>query len=290
MKHLALILIALFVPLSAHAQTDIETVVLTPKLHMLISPAGGNVTVSSGKDGTFIIDDQLEGRSEIVSEAIKAITPTPIKFILNTHYHFDHTGGNVHFGDKNAIIVAHDNVRERLSADQFITHFKKEMPAMAAGGLPVVTFADNMKLHYNGDTVEIIHVANAHTDGDAIAIFKDQNVIVAGDTIFNFMYPFIDSEHGGSLKGMIAAQDVILSNSDDATKIIPGHGPVMSKTELQDYRDTLNAIAENINKLKAQGMSNEEIIAAKPTAAFAEKLKVGVVEPDDFVKLVLDGL
>jgi len=286
MKLLTLLAL-LFIPFAAHAQeNDLEIVKVRDGIHMLISPNGGNVTASVGEEGTFIVDDNLEGRDQIITDAIKGLNGQDVKFILNTHYHFDHTGTNEAFGEKGAIIVAHDNVRERLSTRQFISFFKKEMPPLEKSGLPVVTFAQGLNLHYNGDDVQIIHLPNAHTDGDSAAFFKNQNVIVAGDVIFNGMYPFIDAEHGGSLKGLLAAQEALLKLADDNTAIIPGHGPLMNKADLQAYHDALATIAGNIKTAIMDGKTLEETLAAKPTAAYDEKMGGGFITPEVFVSFL----
>jgi len=274
----------------AHGQDSIELKKLADNLHVLITEQGGNVTISTGEDGTFIIDDQLKGREHVVTDNIKKITDKPIKFILNTHYHFDHTGGNETFGAQNAIIVAHDNVRERLSTDQFITRFNKKLPSLSRPGLPVVTFANNMTLNYNNSTAKIMHLPNAHTDGDSIAHFTKENVIVAGDTIFNSMYPFIDTEHGGSIQGMIKAMDAILDLSNETTTIIPGHGAPMNKAELKALQKTLTEISNNVETLIQDGKTLKEITAAKPTQTFDAKMGGGFIPPDAFVSILYDSL
>ncbi len=290
MKLLTLLAL-LFIPLSATAQENgVEIVKVRDGIHMLISPNGGNVTASTGEDGTFIVDDNLEGRGSILTDAIKGLNGQDIKFILNTHYHFDHTGTNETFGENGAIIVAHDNVRERLSTKQFISFFKKEMPALSKSGLPVVTFAEGLNLHYNGDDVQIIHLPNAHTDGDSAAFFKNQNVIVTGDTVFNGMYPFIDAEHGGSIKGTLAAHDTLIALADEGTAIIPGHGPLMNKADLQAYRDALAAITANIGAAIKDGKTLEETIAMKPSAKFDEKMGGGFITPEIFTSFLYKHL
>ena len=291
MKHLltltlSLCAVSLSLSNSANAESDVVITPVKDNLYMFVSPHGGNVTASTGDDGTFIIDDQLTGRSALVESAIQTITDKPIKFILNTHYHFDHTGGNEYFGENDAVIMAHDNVRQRLSTDQFITHFGREMPALSKAGLPVLTFAENMSFHYNDDEIKIIHLANAHTDGDAIAHFVSNNVIVAGDTVFNSMYPFIDTEHGGSIDGLIAAHSAILSLANADTIIVPGHGGLMSKAELQSYQQNLTIIATRVKEAKSQGKPLEQSIAAKLTKDFDKTMGNGVVGPDAFVTIL----
>jgi len=291
MKHFILALAALSIlPHSANAQSDIIITKVSDSIHMLVSPDGGNVTASVGEDGTFIIDDNLPGRSEPLMNAIKSIKDQDIKFVLNTHYHNDHTGTNEAFGENGAIIVAHDNVRTRLSNKQVIEFFDKTIEPLSKEGLPIVTFSSDMGIHYNNNDIEIIHVPNAHTDGDAIAYFKQENVITTGDALFNGIYPFIDVEHGGTIKGMIAAQDKILELADDQTSIIPGHGPLTNKAEIKEYQNALISITANVEAAIKGGKSLEDIQAMKPTQEFDEKLGGGFIKPDVFVSFIYNSL
>lgn len=291
MKHFILALAALSIlPHSANAQSDIIITKVSDSIHMLVSPDGGNVTASVGEDGTFIIDDNLPGRSEPLMNAIKSIKDQDIKFVLNTHYHNDHTGTNEAFGENGAIIVAHDNVRTRLSNKQVIEFFDKTIEPLSKEGLPIVTFSSDMGIHYNNNDIEIIHVPNAHTDGDAIAYFKQENVITTGDALFNGIYPFIDVEHGGTIKGMIAAQDKILELADDQTSIIPGHGPLTNKAEIKEYQNALISITANVEAAIKGGKSLEDIQALKPTQEFDEKLGGGFIKPDVFVSFIYNSL
>lgn len=191
---------------------------------------------------------------------------------------------------KGAIIVAHDNVRKRLSTKQFITYFSKKMSPLSKAGLPVVTFSDDITLHYNGDSIKIIHVPAAHTDGDSAAYFVNENVIVTGDTVFNAMYPFIDAEHGGSIKGVIAAADTFLELANDETIIVPGHGQLMSKSDLRAYRQTLATISERVRSALKSGKTLEQAIALKPTQEFDKKMGKGIVGPDAFVSILYENL
>ncbi len=290
MKFLTAVLFVLCTSFGAYAAEGIKTVKVKDNFHVLISPKGGNVTVSTGLDGAFLIDDQLAGRSTIIQAAAKEITKQDIKFVLNTHYHFDHSGGNEFFGKENAVIVAHDNVRKRLSTRQFITYFKKEMLPAENIALPSVTFAQDMTLHYNGDDIRIIHTPNAHTDGDSFAYFTKANIIVAGDLIFNGMYPFIDTEHGGSIKGVIAGLDALLSHADDETVIVPGHGVLMNKIDLQTYRDVLNSITGKVELSIKADKTLTQVIAEKPTQEFDAKMGGGFVPPDAIVKVIYNSL
>ncbi|MCP4249053.1 MAG: MBL fold metallo-hydrolase, partial [bacterium] len=200
---------------------EIETTKVAENLYMLVG-AGGNIGLSVGPDGAFLIDDQFAPLTEKITAAIKAVTEAPIRFVVNTHWHFDHTGGNENLGKAGAVIVAHENVRRRMSTEQFIAAFDRRVPASPPGALPVITFADAVTFHLNGDELHVFHVAPAHTDGDSIVHFRKANVLHLGDTFFDGMYPFIDVSAGGSIAGMIEAVDRALKLCDDKTKIIPG--------------------------------------------------------------------
>lgn len=297
MYKLSLMVLALFaiafsvMPFSASAAEELPKITkVKNNIYMLVSPKGGNVAVSTGEDGVFLIDDQLTPRSKIINEAIKSITDKDVKFILNTHYHFDHSGGNEFFGEEGAMIVAHDNVRKRLSTEQFITFFKRKMEPLSKAGLPVVTFAHDVTFHYNNDAVHIIHVPNAHTDGDAFAHFVEQNVIATGDLVFIGMYPFVDTGHGGSIKGVIKAQDKIIALSNDKTLIIPGHGPLMDLADLKTYRQALVTITTRIEKAIKAGKTLEQVIEEKPTQEFDASMVSGFIKPGVFVKRVYEDL
>lgn len=286
-----LVLLAFLVPsATVFAKSDVKISQVKDNIHYIVSPKGGNVVVSVGSDGVFIIDDQLRTRSEVIGNVIKSVTDKPVQFVLNTHYHFDHTGGNEHFGSKGAIIVAHKNVQKRLSTKQFITFFKKELPALTKAGLPVITFEDDITFHYNDDNIEVIHLSAAHTDGDAAAFFKHQNVIVTGDTVFNSRYPFIDVEHGGSITGMIKAVDMILDLANAETIIVPGHGVLMNKQDLLAYRQVLSAVSLKVEALIKQGKTLQEVLAERPSKAFDKTYGNDLINPEAFVTFVYNSL
>jgi len=276
--------------LPAFAAEGIETIQVKDNLYMLVNPMGGNVTVSIGEDGTFLVDDQLTDRSEAILAAAQEVGGQDVKFILNTHYHFDHTGGNEFFGAKDAVIMAHDNVRKRLSARQFIEFFNKEMLPTAPAGLPAITFSNEATLHYNGDEVRFLHTPAAHTDGDTIAHFTKANVIVAGDLIFNDMYPFIDIDHGGSIAGVIAGLDVVFNHANEETIIIPGHGKLLNKADLLAYKTALSVISSAVEGHIKVGKTLEETITATPTAEFDAAYGGGFISPKDFVTVVYKSL
>ncbi|WP_456426126.1 MBL fold metallo-hydrolase [Rhodocaloribacter sp.] len=270
-------------------EVRIETIPVTDGLFMLVG-SGGNIGLSVGEDGAILIDDQYAPLTDKIKAAVTAQTDRPIRFVINTHWHGDHTGGNEHMGETGAIIVAHENVRKRMSTEQFLKAFNTRRPPSPPGALPVVTFTDAVTFHWNGDDIRVFHVAPAHTDGDAVIHFQKANVIHAGDTYFNGMYPFIDTSTGGSLDGMIAAADMILALADDETKIIPGHGPLSNKAELVAYRDMLATVGARIRTLVEAGKTRDEVIAAKPTADLDATWGKGFLQPDVWVGIVYDAV
>jgi len=251
---------------------------------------GGNIGASIGKDGIFLVDDQYAPLTEKISAALSAIDDGPVRFVLNTHWHGDHTGGNENLGRAGALIVAHDDVRTRMSVDQFVEIFEREVPASSPGALPVVTFNDTVTFHLNGDVIHVFHVPPGHTDGDSIVHFREADVLHTGDVYWNGMYPVIDYSAGGTIDGMIEAVEIALALVGPETRVIPGHGALSGRAELVAYRDMLQSARERIVPLARSGKSVEEIVAAKPTAALDETWGQGFMKPEMFVKAVLGGL
>jgi cyclase len=256
----------------------------------MLMGSGGNIGVSAGEDATFIVDDQFAPLTEKIKAAVATLTDKPIKFLLNTHWHFDHTGGNENFGQAGVVIVAQDNVRERMSVDAFMKRFNQKIPAAPKAALPVITFADLVTFHLNGDDIHAVHVENAHTDGDVIVHWVKANVMHMGDTFFNGMYPFIDLESKGSVSGVIDAVGTALGYMNESTKVIPGHGPLANKADLMAYRDMLVGVRKAVQRLIAQKKTREQAIAAKPTAPWDAKWGNGFMKADDFVGIVYESL
>jgi cyclase len=271
------------------SKIEVKTEKLSDSLYMLVG-AGGNLALSVGEDAVFMVDDQYAPMSAKITAAVAAITPKPVKFILNTHWHGDHTGGNENFGKTGAVIVAHDNVRKRMNSEQFIEFFKANVPRSPRVALPVATFAADMSFHLNDEEIRAIHVPRAHTDGDAIVHFVKNDVVHMGDTYFNYIYPFIDAGSGGTVEGVIAAADRALTLGTDRARIIPGHGPLATRADLKIYRDMLATVLGRIQGMIRDGKKLEEIVAAKPTAEFDEKWGKGFMKPDRFVELVAMSL
>lgn len=281
-----------FAPLAdagAAEEVTIGTVPVTGQVFMLTGQ-GGNLGLLVGSDGTFLIDDQFAPLTDKILAAIKAVGGEQPKFLINTHYHGDHTGGNENLGRRGSLIVAHDNVRERLVDGSYLAAFQMKSPPTAPQGLPVVTFGADLSFHLNGETVHAIHVPHAHTDGDSFIHFQSSNVIHAGDIFFNGFYPFIDIHHGGSLKGMIQAVERILALTDEKTKIIPGHGPLADRAQLVSYQQMLETAYQRLKKLRVAGKTVEEAIAAKPLADLEETWGGGLFSGDRWIELVYTGV
>ena len=236
-------------------------------VHVLVG-SGGNIGLVVGDDATFVVDDQFAPLTPKILAAIKAITPQPVRFVLNTHWHFDHTGGNENLGQAGALIFAHENVRRRMSTDQFIEALNQKQPPAPRGALPVVTFTDTVSFHLNGDSIVIFHVPPAHTDGDAIVMFKKANVVHTGDTFVSDRFPFIDRSSGGSIHGVIGSAEIVLAATNAGTKIIPGHGPVVDRARLQAFHDMLVVMRDRMRKEIAAKHTIEQVLASKITADY----------------------
>ncbi|HJW27761.1 MAG TPA: MBL fold metallo-hydrolase [Saprospiraceae bacterium] len=258
----------------------------------MLTGSGGNIGVSSGEDGTVIIDDQFAPLSDKIKKAVAEIAKsnTPIKFVVNTHWHGDHTGGNENFGKDGAVIIAHENVRKRMSEERFNEFVKSTIPASPKVALPVVTFTEDITLHLNGDDVQIFHVNPAHTDGDAIIYFTKANIVHMGDVFFWGSYPFIDISSGGSINGLVAAVDRVLPMLNEDVKIIPGHGTLANKDNLRSYRDMLASVRDAIVAMIRRGKSLDEVKAAKPTKEFDAQWGKGSSPSDRFVEIVYQSL
>lgn len=264
---------------------------VAPGIFFVHSGAGGNMALCVGDDGAFLVDDQYAPLTDAIRQVIAQLTDQPVKFVLNTHWHADHTGGNENLGETGTVIVAHDNVRARMSSEQFSTFWERATEASPDGALPIVTFSDTLTFHMNGHTIRAMHIAGAHTDGDSVIHFPEANVIHMGDILFHEWYPYIDVSAGGSIRGTIAAVDAVLPLVDEGTIVIPGHGStVTDRVGLLAYRDMLQAVADRIQALIDEGQSLEEVQAAKPTAPWDEVWGQNFMSPERFVRLVYGDL
>jgi len=264
------------------------TTKLADGLHLIAGP-GGNVCVFTWPEGKLSIDSGVMGASDAILAQMDSLGPQPLRILINTHWHYDHTDGNETFHKRGALIVAHENVRKRMGAPQEIDFFHAHMPASPAAALPESTFLSDTKFNLGTEEIRLTHVPPAHTDGDSFVQFVNANVVHTGDLGFNGFYPFIDYSTGGKVDGMIAAANKLLTVCDKSTKIIPGHGPVMSADELRQYRDMLVDVSQRVRALKKQGKDAAEVVAAKPTAKYDESHK-GFFTPDQFATIVYSSL
>jgi cyclase len=250
--------------------------------------SGGNIGLSVGDDGAFLIDDGITGIGPKVKAKVATLTKKPIRFVVNTHWHFDHVGGNAIFGGSGSLLVAHDNVRKRMSVDQLMAFGDQKMkiPAAPPAALPLVTFSDDVTLHLNGDEVHVFHVPPAHTDGDVVVHFTRANVIHAGDVFINQGYPIVDISSGGKYDGLLTAADKLLTLVNDTTKVIPGHGPVGGKSDLAAWKALLLALRDKVARAAAGGKSLDQVKAAKPLAEYDARFGQGPVKSDLVVEMI----
>jgi cyclase len=253
-------------------QPEIRIERIAPGVAVLFG-RGGNIGVSYGADGNVLIDDQYAPATERVVTAVRTLDADPIRFVLNTHWHGDHTGGNENLGRGGTVIVAHDNVRIRMTMEQLVRG--EQVPPSPAGALPVITFSEDLTFHLNGDEIAAHHVDHAHTDGDSLIYWRRANVLHMGDTYFNGLLPFIDLDSGGSIDGAIAAVETGLRIANEETRIIPGHGPMARRADLVRYRDMLVALRDRVGQGIAAGRTLEQIKG--------ERLADGYGPPDGFI-------
>jgi len=251
---------------------QIKTTDLGHNTYML-EGQGGNITVAVGTDGILMVDGQFAPLSDKIKAAIKAVSPLPIKYLINTHFHGDHTGGNENFAKDGAIVVAHDNIRVRLAAGTVSALTGAKVPSVPEGGLPKQTYyGGSFALEVGGRKAQLTHVANAHTDGDTWIYFADANVLCTGDTVNNLKrYQTIDYRNGGDVRGMIRAADTYLKIANDQTKVVVGHGPLAGKKDIAEFRDMLIASRDRIQKLFDEGKTESEVLALNPLADLNEK-------------------
>jgi cyclase len=264
-------------------EMEIKTTRLADNLYVL-EGAGGNVAAFVWDEGVLLVDDKLAPASPKVKAAIAAITPRPIRFVVNSHWHRDHSGGNEGLAVDGSVIVAHDNVRRRMSVDSFVAVFDRTIPASPPKALPVVTFTRDVTFHLGGEEISVVHVDAAHTDGDSFVHFRRANVLHLGDCYLNGSFPVVDNSSGGTFTGTIAAADTALGMSDTKTRILPGHGPVASDRDLRQWRDMLATILERVKTLVAGGKTLEQVKAERPAKEWDGRFPASFVTSDHVVE------
>jgi cyclase len=273
------------------SKVEIKTTDLGNKTYML-EGAGGNITVAVGTDGIIMVDSEFAPLHDKIKAAIAKISPLPVKYLINTHYHLDHVGGNAAFHREGATIVGHDNIRLRLAAGVINATTGNRTPPSEADAIPTQTYSvGGTKVEVGGRVAELRHVIDAHTDGDTWISFPDANVLVLGDTYSSRNYPNIDWGSGGSIQGTVRALEAYLKVANDTTKIVPGHGPISNKAELQQFHDMMATVRDRVRKLVDEGKSEQEVLAANPIADLDGKwaARQGPGTNQNFLRNVYNG-
>jgi glyoxylase-like metal-dependent hydrolase (beta-lactamase superfamily II) len=268
----------------------VETRPLAEGIHLIRSRAGGNSLAAVGPRGVLLVDSDYEELGSKVEAAVRGLGAGPVRLLVNTHWHFDHVGGNERFARAGALVVAHENVRERMGRGQLITIIDTEVPASPPAALPVLIYGEGLTLHLGDETVELMHPGPAHTDGDTVVRFRRANVVHTGDLVFAGGYPFIDLSSGGGIEGLIAALETVLGLCDEKTVIVPGHGELMKRSDLRDYVAMLRSARDAVAAEVAAGKSLEEAVAARPTAALDERWGKTMFPPPVFTEILYRSL
>jgi glyoxylase-like metal-dependent hydrolase (beta-lactamase superfamily II) len=267
------------------SKIEIKTFDLGTRTYML-EGFGGNITLAVGDDGIIMVDGQYAQLHDKLKAAIVAVTQQPVRFLVNTHYHRDHVGGNAPFSKDGAVVVAQENVRKRLAEGTTMAVPEVKYTPAPEEALPAITHKDGLTLRVKGRAAQLKHPLNAHTDGDTFVYFADANIISTGDTVAMGRYPNIDFANGGSLKGMIAASDAYLALAHDGTKIVPGHGPLATKAQLTEFRAMLSTARDRMLALIKEGKSEADVLAARPFADFDAKFKANDQASTNWVRVV----
>ncbi len=268
----------------------IKTIKIKDHIHMLQWSGAGNMMLLSGKDGNILIDDQFAPLSERINASIQAISRGNVKFLFNTHYHGDHAGGNSNFAKMGATIIAHANVRARLTGDSSKVKFSKTPKVEPMEAFPVMTFNEGMNVYLNTEDVLIFHVDNAHTDGDAVFYLPKSNVIHTGDCFMKDRFPFIDANSGGSINGWIKAVSQILAIIDDKTVVIPGHGDLANKKDYTNVRDAVVLLRDGVEKNVKAGQTLEQVLALKLTKDYDKTMGSGFIKGDALITTIFNEL
>ncbi|MGE0173592.1 MAG: MBL fold metallo-hydrolase [Oligoflexales bacterium] len=269
------------------SKVQVQTTKVAGNVHMLVG-AGGNIGVSVGNDGVLIVDDQFKELAPKIRAAIAKLTPGPIKFVINTHWHGDHTGGNSALGDK-AIIVAHENVRKRMSVEQFSKFFNKTIPASPKAALPIITFDGNITIYFNDEPIRIVHLPSGHTDTDSMVIFEKSKVAHLGDEYFSEGWPFIDLESGGTVRGYISNLETVIKTLDGGYKVIPGHGPKAGTVEdVKTFHQVLSDSSKFVLEKKKAGKTLDAIKKEGLPEQWSKWGK-GFIDNDRWIETVFNG-
>lgn len=292
MKKFLLLTVALLCAVSAHAQTDfskveIKATKVAGNVYML-EGAGGNIGVSVGDDGLLIVDDQYAPLADKIKAALKGLADKKLRFILNTHWHGDHTGGNAIFGSE-APVIAHDNVRKRLSTEQKSTIFNRTTPPAPKEALPIITFNQSLTVYFNGEEIRAIHYPQGHTDGDSVIFFTSSNVVHLGDDFFAGRFPFVDLDSGGTVEGLIRNIGEIIGKIPPGAKLIPGHGPISTLDDLKSYHRMLQQTTEIVRGKIAAGKTLDQIKSEGLPAEWAP-WGTGFIKTDIWIETIYRSL
>jgi cyclase len=271
------------------SKVEIKTTDLGDNVYML-EGQGGNITVAASKDGIIMVDGEYAPLHDKIKAAIAAVSNQPIKYLINTHFHGDHSGGNAPFAKDGAIVVSEINVKNRLAAGTTNGLTGAKTPPAAPEALPAKTYTGSLKIRLPGRVADLRHIANAHTDGDTYVWFKTANVLSTGDTFTNGRYPNIDFANGGNIKGMIAATDAYMKLTNAKSRIVPGHGPIADKAALTEYRNMLITARDRMTKLVRDGKSEDDVVAAKPFADLDAKWAPTELAAKNFIRVVYHSL
>lgn len=293
MKNLPIILLLFLSSNVLFAQdwdaVEIETIKVAGNIYML-KGSGGNIGVIVGDDGVMIVDNQFAPLADKIKAAISKISDKAVKYVVNTHLHGDHVGGNEVFGAEGSIIIAHNNVRTRLSTDQFMVFHQQEIPAKPEVAWPIVTFSEDVTYYFNDEEIMIHHSPPAHTDGDAVVYFKKANVIHMGDTFVRYGYPFIDISAGGSVTGMISNLDKVIAMINNDTKVIPGHGELATLADMIKFRDSLKGIVDDVKRGIEKGQSLDDIQSSEIANKYDKDLGGAFIKGKDFIMFIYEDL
>ncbi len=290
MKKYCCLWLLLILPTSlvAAESTVFSTSLIKNQLHLL-QGKGGNVLAALGSDGLLIVDDDYAENGKLLEDALQVLAGDAPRFVLNTHWHGDHAGSNQYFGERNALIVAQKNVRKRIEAGQKNTYFKSAVPPSPKSALPLVTYDDSITMHINGNDIEIVHYPAGHTDGDSVVYFVQDNVVHMGDHFFNSFFPFVDIASGGNVVSYAANVAEVLGRINDDTIVVPGHGPLATKADLQKFSDMLNGTINEVRGMHAKGMSLELI----QVSGLSERWKnwsVGFIPEKVWISFIVQSL